>query len=527
MKNNKGVTLVALGIMIIILLILASVGIHYSREAINLSKLTHFTTELEIMESQARLLKNNNNYQKQYTNYLVTIEDANNNPENLNILISEIDEILNTQLKEVFLINTDNIDELKSRFRYFSKEKIKSEFNIEGIENNFIINIQDGIVICKEPLLYKGVYYYSLKQLEENDLALTSYTAKTSLKSYQIPYIPDGYYYVGGSWDTGFVISDESSDKIQTNIYNRELTGSIMSRCKGNLYVWVPIIELDNNIYTWGIEWSNVTSSEDYSNIESALNLYLGINSNANTYEIQNNYGYYDDSDKLQYYQYGNMSQQKYEELYHSMLKSIYLNGGFYVGAYEMGINILKDPQSAESLHRTEMKEYISSENNNYNTNISIVNMSEPISKANATPYTNITQPQAQMLAEKVSNSSSLNTSLLFDYQWKILYKFIEKFDSIPKENTGLLDRGYYYDNEWIIGSGKAITNHLCTTGASDENSILNIYDLKGNISEYIVEGLIYSGNFNNTININSAIKQSNNIINYSENIGARIALWK
>jgi len=52
MKKNKGITLVALVITIVVLLILASVATYSGIEVIKSAKLTAFTTELKIMQTQ-------------------------------------------------------------------------------------------------------------------------------------------------------------------------------------------------------------------------------------------------------------------------------------------------------------------------------------------------------------------------------------------------------------------------------------------------------------------------------------------
>ena len=49
-KNEKGVTLIALTVTIIVLIILASVGVTSGISTINSSKLTKFTSEMKTMQ---------------------------------------------------------------------------------------------------------------------------------------------------------------------------------------------------------------------------------------------------------------------------------------------------------------------------------------------------------------------------------------------------------------------------------------------------------------------------------------------
>lgn len=67
MKNNKGITLVALIITIIILLILASVATYSGIGVIKSAKLTAFTTELKIMQTQVNEIYEENR-EEQYRN---------------------------------------------------------------------------------------------------------------------------------------------------------------------------------------------------------------------------------------------------------------------------------------------------------------------------------------------------------------------------------------------------------------------------------------------------------------------------
>ena len=51
-KNNKGITLVALVITIVVILILASVATYSGIDAIKSSEFTRFSAELKIMQTQ-------------------------------------------------------------------------------------------------------------------------------------------------------------------------------------------------------------------------------------------------------------------------------------------------------------------------------------------------------------------------------------------------------------------------------------------------------------------------------------------
>ena len=82
------------------------------------------------------------------------------------------------------------------------------------------------------------------------------------------------------------------------------------------------------------------------------------------------------------------------------MLKSVYENGGFYVGRYEAGIDTTTGTNRTSNTDKNSDGKY---------TMPSTV----PVTKADAYPYTYVTRTQAQNLASNVNSgtkTSSLNS---------------------------------------------------------------------------------------------------------------------
>ena len=52
-------------------------------------------------------------------------------------------------------------------FKYFSKESIKDDLDIEGIDYDFIINIDTRSVILVDGIKKDETVYYSLGEIEE------------------------------------------------------------------------------------------------------------------------------------------------------------------------------------------------------------------------------------------------------------------------------------------------------------------------------------------------------------------------
>ena len=324
---------------------------------------------------------------------------------------------------------------------------------------------------------------------------------------------------------SGFALSPrEGEQKIET--------GMVIIDTEGNEYVWIPVFEKDATNCTWGVGYSAVKSTAEnsdayYTAIETALKTYTTTYKSSSYSDVwygdanYGQYGYYN-GEKFIYYTNGNMTEEEYKKLYRGMLKSVYKNGGFYIGRYEMGVAVANSTTEAQAKSRTSAsKEYKASDDNSTNEEPTIEGMTLPISKANAVPYNHITQSQAQMLAEKLGEKSSygsVTSSTMFGVQWDAVCVFIEHFD---KNNTATtksdwlksytygkllgnyynssfkLDRGYYttayssnpvtWKEDYKTKKGTS-TEWLCTTGASEQNKSLNIYDFWGNESEWTLE---------------------------------------
>ena len=297
------------------------------------------------------------------------------------------------------------------------------------------------------------------------------------------PYFPDNTFTKKeGTIDTGLVIKDAS----------------------GNEYVWVVVPKsLYNNTAYNSNNAKKPSSSTDYANIEYCLQQYTA------TYRkgTSNSDVYYPDDKNVGWF----ADETAYNNLKNSMLKSVYENGGFYVGRYEAGIvenRTLYGPKNSDGKYTIE-------------------GMSTPVSKADAYPYTYVTRTQAQNLASNV-NSGTKTSSLMFGVQWDLVLAFMSKdtdkitsTDVLTKNSTTI---GNYRDSVFQLSqTGKyatmsaynlsstwnpsttATTNFvdssrnkiaqssngngiLVTTGTSEKNKVMNIYDIAGNLWEWTLE---------------------------------------
>ena len=308
-----------------------------------------------------------------------------------------------------------------------------------------------------------------------------------SVANETIPYYPDTTFtkLEETNLDNGLVIQDES----------------------GNEYVW---IEVPKSLYadsSYNTKTTTAdqkpTKSTDYDKIEYCLHKYTDYYRNGTSYTDT----YYSDATT-------GLTSAQYTTLKQKMLKSVYENGGFWIGRYEAGITTNRTAEGDATV--------------------------APLSKAGegeveapVYPYTYVTCSQAQTLASKLSTGKSYTSSLMFGVQWDLVLKHIEtKIGSsnlTTSNGKNILTQdssswGNYYNASFEINRGKyakygalssawnnyntALANCvtlengiskkvsassnsngiLLTTGASDACKKMNIYDLAGNVWEWTLE---------------------------------------
>ena len=185
------------------------------------------------------------------------------------------------------------------------------------------------------------------------------------------------------------------------------------------------------------------------------------------------------------------LTNSQYNELKSKMLNSIKSNGGFWIGQYEAGIEGTGLPRTAEG-EATQT----------------------PVIQEGAYPYNYVTCSQAQERASTLS-TGNYTSSLMFGIQWDLVCKFIETNATNPGSTVDTIqkaiknnskDWGNYNDANFDITKGKYSEDYgdtytavsgtytkgsksvLLTTGSTERNSLLNIYDFAGNVREWTLE---------------------------------------
>ena len=305
--------------------------------------------------------------------------------------------------------------------------------------------------------------------------------------------------------DTRTVIEQATAAKPEGKTIDsntNETTGIVMVDSNQNEWVWV---EVPSTVFT------SATNSTDYDNIKADLIAYAsdyregskgqGLNWTDEWYAMDGktlvtaSTGGLTEAQKLLNNGCG-LTYNEYNTKYQKMLSSIYTNKGFYIGRYEAGIAGSDENTSLARYTRTEIT----------STSPKAVNKKDMI------PYNNVYCSEAQQLANEMSTGNK-TSSLLFGIQWDLACKFLEvkgNWDTTTnttqyyiKENS--TSWGNYYNSKFTINSTKAkkyngsnksyddmtgekTSSMLLTTGASEQNKKMNIYDFAGNEGEWTLE---------------------------------------
>ena len=269
--------------------------------------------------------------------------------------------------------------------------------------------------------------------------------------------------------------------------------GIVIKDTNENEWIWVEVPKTiyTNSTYLTGA--TTPTSNTDYTNIEKIMQNY------AKDYRGT---GFKDEWKSEE--QHGFASAEAYNTAKNNMLKSVYDNGGFWIGRYEAG-----------NANATKNNTTIASERDE-----TYIAANPAVIKADQIPYNWVTCKRAQTLSKSLATGGK-TSSLMFGIQWDLTCKFLEektnltladiKTDSTSwgnyKNSSITLSRGKYNTSPnnsssvWTLFSTDTtnyVTNkktnsntsyyQLLTTGASEDTNKMNIYDFAGNEWEWTLE---------------------------------------
>lgn len=280
--KDKGITLISLVVTIIVILILASVATYSGINAVKLSEFNRFTTELEIMQTEVNTL-----YEKYKNGETINGKEVLTYGTDIETATQQIKQQANMVFTQDASGITDQIG-----YKYYNKETIDS-LGIEGVEQEFFVNIETRNIVSYYGMEYEGKSYYTLDQIP-NGLYNVEYKEENAKPTFNVDVdligenkykisINDieyeGYnniwkvrYQINGSenWNTSdelsFFVEQEGDYNIQ--IKNGDIESAIKSKHIGYIQDGLVlhydgIVNTRNGNNTKAIKWEDLSGNKN------------------------------------------------------------------------------------------------------------------------------------------------------------------------------------------------------------------------------------------------------------------------
>ena len=247
--------------------------------------------------------------------------------------------------------------------------------------------------------------------------------------------IPKNFYYVGGTIDTGVIISDNVADEGKGESY--EVSKTLV----GNQFVWIPVPLAE------GETFESKYPRTQFSN-------------NAPTTGLSTNY--------TEPYASGYATEAAE---YNAMLTSVNKYKGFYVGRYEAGCTTQRTSSNKTTAQKVVIKQgaYV------YNY--------VPWGASMSSTTTTDGNTGALELSKSLGYTT-VNSTLMYGIQWDMILRYVA-------DDTHNVNDSSSWGN-YINSTGDAATNSgsLQTTGKNVAWSAKNMYDIAGNVWEWTMEAI-------------------------------------
>ena len=550
LKQEKGITMMALVVTIIILLILTSVLVFNTQDSVYIKRLNNLYSDIELLRAKT------DEYYNEYGQIPAKIKYTN---------IDTLKNVLSTKndTGDFYVIDLEAMEGITLNYGK-DYETVKSDStHANDYTDLYIINENSH-----------NIFFVRGIEIKEKDTVKTYYTDYTEPDetTVDIRYvdgilIPDGYYYIGKTKDSSgnetIVISNTKEENVNISQPNQftwtkqipqitEVPSNVkleknnqkdyqfiasvnnfkgyFKNTEGKVTYVVVNEEQWSEAYTKDTEYKDkngdtvtipegfkISMADTMNTVKKGLvvkdendNEWVWIEVPEDVFTTANNDTDYEkiENDLITYaqdYRKGSSTQnyewkdtwyegcglkeEEYSKLYKSMLTSLYNNNGFWMSRYEAGID-----GSDENLNLA------------LKGNINISSTTQrAVSKKDMIPYNFVTCSQAQKLASQMSINFNKTSSLLFGIQWDLVCKFLEENSNLDQSdiNTDSCKWGNYSNTQFKITSenakqyisswkltGKVQKENvsLLSTGAAEYTRVLNIYDFAGNEWEWTLE---------------------------------------
>ena len=327
-------------------------------------------------------------------------------------------------------------------------------------ENGIITKAKESKTKTEQATLNEQVALNEIVEYMENNGATSN--PPVEYAPYDNPYIPAGFTHIGtADWNSGYQIQETST---------------------GNVFVWVPCV-LDQ------------TKVKEGDNVQTFKKTLPSTTVTTDPYYMYNK---------------NNLTITENVEPTNAIKTSVGTYGGFYIAAYEAGIEGTTENYALETKTAT-------------NGGV------KPLSKAGCGVWNSITRADALIVAASMVNTTDgVKSGLISGECWDTTLQWMINSSSNATANAG-------YDTD---SSGKGWYNDVSsnvrhTTGYYAVN---NIYDMAGNVWEWTTENctndgssylVIRGGYFNDSGSVYPAAYRLSSFVNALDNIAFRVVLYK
>ena len=258
--------------------------------------------------------------------------------------------------------------------------------------------------------------------------------------------VPNEFYYVGGTKDTGVVISDNAADENKGVDYT----------CVGNQFVWIPVEDYSKFVRGAAVETS---SGSGIYKMTGTL-----LSSCTEPYAS----GYSD----------GKGTEEKAE--YDKMMLSVKNNHGFYIARFEAG-----DGEATAARTTVTTAHTVVSKKNAYVYNY--VPWGKSMSDTSAQTKNSVANVAGAVELSKnmYKDSTSVVSALCYGVQWDAVMNFVSDATHNIKDSRSW---GNYNNSTGAAATNSGSSNMNYTTGRNEAWKAKNIYDLAGNVLEWTME---------------------------------------
>ena len=472
-KNNKGITLIALVVSIIVLLILAGISISMLTgqngiltNATKAKENTEVASDLEFLQTKAY---------EAVTNYYVKGQTGSENE----YILEELGKVsgVETSVSQgtvKYKGKTYDISEIIGNTN--EQKAIEKEKGLKQVTVATATDAGDKAILSETD---------SDKNAKVRMIIVEKTTDGEKVKAV----IPSGFYYVTGKPSTGLVISDKFDDD------DNNSKG-------GNQFVWVPC---NGGKAKYQLHTYETANANDYNGAVDDTG-----NGGWRTYRYRNYSDWKDDGGET-------VNGQSVSSV---KANSVEKYGGFYVGRFEAG-----EPTTANFYNDKDGSTYWQSTTGDDNYSKTYRSKDEtkdensknllPVSKKNTPSWNYISQTKSKTVSENMYGESKIIKSYLIDgTAWDTTIQWIS--NSTGRSLTvGCKDWGNYYDSAYTLKGLYAKHNYnngwipalvykngtytkgseytevatgVTVEGDSKRNSACNIYDMAGNMWEWTTE---------------------------------------